>query len=72
MFIYDAHPGGVGISRIGFELIESLWARTLETVKECLCEEGCPSCIQSPKGGNNNVPLDKRAAAEILQVLLAG
>ena len=72
VFIYDAYAGGVGIAKKGYELIESLWERTLETVRECPCEEGCPSCIHSPKCGNNNEPLDKAAAAMILEALTAG
>jgi DEAD/DEAH box helicase domain-containing protein len=71
VFIYDAYPGGVGIVAKGFELIESLWQRTLQVVSECPCEEGCPSCIQSPKCGNNNEPLDKKAAIVILEALLS-
>ena len=72
VFIYDAYPGGVGIARKGYELIEALWGRTLETVRDCPCEEGCPSCIQSPNCGSNNEPLDKAAAVLILQRLTGG
>lgn len=70
IFIYDAYPGGVGITRKGYELVEEHWARTLETVRSCPCESGCPSCIQSPKCGSNNEPLDKEAAILILEQLL--
>ncbi|MEJ2559036.1 MAG: DUF1998 domain-containing protein, partial [Anaerolineae bacterium] len=70
IFIYDGHPGGVGISQQGFALLEELWRATLETIKSCPCDDGCPSCIQSPKCGNNNHPLDKRAAIWILEFLL--
>jgi DEAD/DEAH box helicase domain-containing protein len=70
IFIYDGHAGGVGIAEKGFELIEQLWQVTLETVKECPCDEGCPSCIQSPKCGNNNQPLDKKVAQLLLEALL--
>lgn len=70
IFIYDAHPGGVGIAEKGFELIEELWQATLGAILECPCQEGCPSCVQSPKCGNNNEPLDKRAAQLLLQELL--
>jgi len=70
VFIYDAHPGGVGIAEKGFELIDELWRTTLRVIKECPCEEGCPSCIQSPKCGNNNKPLDKKAAILLLDELL--
>jgi len=70
VFIYDAHPGGVGIAEDGFERIAQLWEATLRTVTECPCLEGCPSCIQSPKCGNNNRPLDKKAAQVVLEGLL--
>ncbi len=70
IFIYDAHPGGVGIAERGFELIEQLWQATLRAIMECPCLEGCPSCIQSPKCGNNNKPLDKKAAGLLLEGLL--
>jgi len=70
IFIYDAYPGGVGIAQKGFEIIKELWQRTLETIRQCPCEAGCPSCIQSPKCGNNNEPLDKAASIRILELLL--
>ncbi len=70
VFIYDAFPGGVGIAEKGFELLEELWRRTLQLIEECPCKEGCPSCIQSPKCGNDNQPLDKEAAKVILEGLL--
>jgi len=71
IFIYDGYPGGVGIAKKGYQLAESLWQRTFEAVRDCPCESGCPSCIQSPKCGNNNQPLDKAAALCILESLLA-
>ncbi len=70
VFIYDACPGGVGIAEKGFELIEALWQATLQAVSECPCQEGCPGCIQSPKCGNNNEPLDKKAAIVLLEGLV--
>ncbi len=70
IFIYDAHQGGTGITEKGFELIKDLWLETLATIAECPCDDGCPSCIQSPKCGNNNHPLDKKAAEIILRDLL--
>ena len=69
VFIYDGHPGGMGIAERGYQIIEGLWSATLETVSRCACSDGCPSCIQSPKCGNNNHPLDKRVAAVILGAL---
>jgi DEAD/DEAH box helicase domain-containing protein len=72
IFIYDACPGGVGISEKGFDLVTELWQSTLRVIAECPCHQGCPSCVQSPKCGNNNEPLDKKAAQMILAGLLAG
>jgi len=70
VFIYDACPGGIGIAEKGYEIITRLWEATLKLISSCGCEEGCPSCIQSPKCGNNNEPLDKAAARQILKMLL--
>ncbi len=70
VFIYDGYPGGIGIAERGFEAVEALWRTTLQAVEECPCQEGCPGCIQSPKCGNNNFPLDKAVAAELLRGLL--
>ena len=70
VFIYDAYPGGIGIAEKGFEVIKELWQTTLKLISECPCHDGCPSCIQSPKCGNNNQPLDKRAAVILLQGLI--
>ncbi len=70
VFIYDAYPGGIGITEKGFQVIKELWAATLGVIKECPCQEGCPSCVQSPKCGNNNEPLDKKAAIILLHELL--
>jgi DEAD/DEAH box helicase domain-containing protein len=69
IFIYDAYPGGIGIAEKGFEIVEKLWQATLKLIKECPCQDGCPSCIQSPKCGNNNQPLDKEAAIILLEEL---
>lgn len=70
IFIYDGYPGGVGIAEKGFELIKELWQATLSAIKECPCQDGCPSCVQSPKCGNNNKPLDKKAALILLEELI--
>ena len=70
VFIYDGHPGGVGIAEHGYEAIEELLSATLDAVSQCPCANGCPSCIQSPKCGNNNHPLDKHVAQDLLRGLL--
>jgi len=69
IFIYDAYPGGVGLAHRGFEVVLELLEKTLEIVKSCECEDGCPSCIHSPKCGSGNKPLDKGAASLILEAL---
>ncbi len=71
IFIYDAFPGGVGIAEKGFDILEELWRATLSAIEECPCEAGCPSCVHSPKCGNNNEPLDKEAAVVILRELMS-
>jgi len=70
IFIYDGYPGGVGLAQHGFEVVLELLERTLDLLTSCECEEGCPSCIHSPKCGSGNKPLDKRAAIMILEVLV--
>jgi DEAD/DEAH box helicase domain-containing protein len=71
IFIYDAYPGGLGITRRAFERLPSLVGRTLALVRECPCEDGCPSCVHSPRCGAGNRPLDKVAAVCILSRLLS-
>jgi DEAD/DEAH box helicase domain-containing protein len=70
IFIYDGYAGGVGLARAAFGRFEELLTATLETIEGCQCKEGCPSCIQSPKCGNNNEPLDKAGAVFILSKIL--
>ena len=70
IFIYDGFEGGIGISETLYAKIGELWEKTLQLVEYCECEEGCPSCIYSPKCGNENKPLDKKAASIILKQLL--
>jgi len=70
IFIYDGYPGGVGLSERCYFVLEQLLEKTLEMLLECDCEIGCPACIQSPKCGSGNVPLDKSAAILILKMLL--
>jgi len=66
VFVYDGHPGGVGISERGFEQFEGWVADTVRMLEGCPCERGCPSCVQSPKCGNLNEYLDKGAASTLL------
>jgi DEAD/DEAH box helicase domain-containing protein len=70
VFVYDGYPGGVGISRRGFDAFDSLARDTLGVITRCPCERGCPACIQSPKCGNWNEPLSKDGAVSLLRYLL--
>jgi len=70
VFVYDGYPGGVGISRRGYDAFESLARDTLGVITRCPCDMGCPACIQSPKCGNWNEPLSKDGAVSLLRYLL--
>jgi DEAD/DEAH box helicase domain-containing protein len=71
IFIYDGHPGGVGITERGYEVFERLLGDAERLIGECPCESGCPSCVQSPKCGNLNEPLHKQGALELMRSMLA-
>jgi DEAD/DEAH box helicase domain-containing protein len=71
IFLYDGHPGGVGITRIAFARFEELCRDARRLIAECPCKSGCPSCVQSPKCGNLNEPLCKDGARLLLERLLA-
>jgi DEAD/DEAH box helicase domain-containing protein len=70
IFIYDGHPGGVGITRRGYEEFERLVGDARRLIGECPCEAGCPSCVQSPKCGNLNEPLSKHGALDLMARML--
>lgn len=68
--VYDAVPGGAGVAELAFEAADDHLAATLESVEACACQDGCPSCVQSPKCGNGNEHLDKAAAVLLLRAVL--
>lgn len=70
VFVYDGHPGGAGFADEGFRRFPEWIEATFDTVRSCGCESGCPSCVQSPKCGNGNNPLDKAAALKLLGALV--
>jgi DEAD/DEAH box helicase domain-containing protein len=71
VFVYDGHPGGAGFAERAFHTARTWLTATREAIASCECEFGCPSCVQSPKCGNGNDPLDKAAAVRLLDCLLA-
>jgi len=70
VFVYDGHPGGAGFSAHGFEVLGDWLTATRDAIAACECLEGCPSCVQSPKCGNGNSPLDKAGALVVLGLIL--
>ncbi len=71
IFVYDGHPGGIGIARTAFARFEELCEDARRLIAECTCAAGCPSCVQSPKCGNLNEPLSKAGALALLERMLA-
>jgi len=69
IFVYDAYEGGIGLAEKAFGILPELFATSHELVRDCPCETGCPSCIYSPKCGNDNQPLDKEGTVLILAEL---
>ena len=70
IFIYDGYPGGAGITERGARDADRWLRATLEAIRRCPCSRGCPSCVQSPKCGNGNEPLDKTGAVSLLAAIL--
>ena len=70
VFVYDGHAGGAGFAEHGFHAARSWLTATREAIDSCRCDDGCPSCVQSPKCGNGNNPLDKAGAVRLIDVLL--
>ena len=70
VFVYDGHEGGAGFAERGYERASEWLRSTREVIAACECDHGCPSCIQSPKCGNGNEPLDKAGALDLLDALL--
>ena len=70
VFVHDGHPGGAGFAERGHAVLVRWLAATRAAIAGCECRAGCPSCVQSPKCGNGNNPLDKPGAITVLDVVL--
>lgn len=70
VFVYDGHPGGAGFAERGFHRAATWLGATAAAIQACECPNGCPSCVQSPKCGNGNDPLDKAGAVQVLRLVL--
>jgi DEAD/DEAH box helicase domain-containing protein len=71
VFVHDGHPGGAGFAERGHTVLGAWLTATRDAIAGCGCRSGCPSCVQSPKCGNGNVPLDKAGAMLVLDLVLA-
>ena len=71
VFVYDGYPGGAGFAERGFRRAGTWLGATAAAIEACECPGGCPSCVQSPKCGNGNDPLDKAGAVRVLRLVLA-
>ncbi len=70
IFVHDGHPGGAGFAERGYRCARTWLEATRRAVSDCECTHGCPSCVQSPKCGNGNEPLDKARALHLLDLVL--
>ncbi len=70
IFVYDGYPGGAGFSAHGYQVADTWLRATRDLILQCACREGCPACVQSPKCGSQNQPLDKSAAVQLLDLFI--
>ena len=70
IFLYDGYEGGIGLTEKAQGLMDRVARLTLELIRDCPCETGCPACILSPKCGNDNRPMDKQGALLLLEGML--
>ncbi|MGK2880207.1 MAG: DEAD/DEAH box helicase [Mycobacterium sp.] len=71
VFVYDGYPGGAGFAQRGYARATTWLTATADAIEACECAQGCPSCVQSPKCGNGNDPLDKSGAVRVLRLVLS-
>ena len=71
VFLLDNHPGGVGIARLGYDIVGQLWDRMRDIMISCNCRDGCPRCVESPTKFNEDTTADKRSAIRLLNIMLS-
>ena len=71
IFLLDNHPGGVGIARLGYDIVGQLWDRMRGIMISCNCRDGCPRCVESPTRFNEDTTADKRSAIRLLNLMLS-
>ena len=71
VMVYDGYPGGAGFAEHGHRVVDGWLMSTRDAIAACPCDRGCPGCVQSPKCGNGNEPLDKAGAVRLLDLVLA-
>ncbi len=71
VFVHDGHPGGAGFADRGHAALVPWLRATRRAIASCECPAGCPSCVQSPKCGNGNEPLNKDGAVAVLTAVLS-
>jgi len=74
IFVYDATIGGSGLSKLLFRRLDRAFRIAYEVLKNCDCKrvDGCPKCTYSYQCGNNNQPLNRIGAINVLEKLLRG
>lgn len=66
IFLYDAYPGGTGLSEKLFGDSASLLASAARVVERCGCAAGCPACVGPP-----TLAEDAESKSRTLQLLRA-
>ena len=70
VLLLDNHPGGVGISELGYSIVEKVWERMLDIITSCPCATGCPRCVESPTRFSQDAEPDKAAAVSLLDMMI--
>ncbi len=74
IFVYDSTPGGNGLSKLLFSRLEKALKVAYEVMSKCDCNrvDGCPKCTFSYQCGNNNSPLNRLGAMNVIEKIFRG